>query len=106
MISLLSLRLWTKELTRERHERKLSGDGRITMTARSHQAVRVGLRRLLRDKNVEPKALMKAIELLMKVEGLMDAEIPKNKPTTAPMSKPNNNRLRELTEMTQVEKSD
>ena len=92
-------------MTRERHERKLSGDGRITMTARSHQAVRVGLRRLLRDKNVEPKALMKAIELLMKVEGLMDVEMSKNKPAIAPVSKANDKRLRELLEMTEEKKT-
>ena len=40
------------------------------MTARSHETIRVGLRRIIRDDNVSPKVRMHAIERLMYVEGL------------------------------------
>jgi hypothetical protein len=43
------------------------------MTARSHETIRVGLRRIIRDASVDPKARLEAIKLLMKVEGLMEA---------------------------------
>ena len=79
------------------------------MTARSHQAVRVGLRRLIRDKNVDPRALMKAIELLMRVEGLLDEKghvvSPKNKLAISQEGDANDKRLRELLELAEVKKT-
>jgi len=42
------------------------------MTARSHETIRVGLRRIIRDKNVDAKALFEAVKLLMRLEGLVD----------------------------------
>jgi hypothetical protein len=44
------------------------------MTTRSHETIRVGLRRVIRDPNVRVKDRLEAIKLLMHVEGLMDAE--------------------------------
>jgi len=49
------------------------------MTARSHETIRVGLRRIIRDASVSAKVRMEAIERLMSVEGLMEIEMPKNK---------------------------
>jgi hypothetical protein len=74
------------------------------MTARTHETIRVGLRRIIRDKNVDPKALMKAIELLMKVEGLMDAEMAKNQPATARNSDANEKRLQRLFDLAEEKK--
>lgn len=80
------------------------------MTARTHETIRVGLRRIIRDTSVPPKMRMDAIELLMKVEGLMDetghVASPKDKPTSARISDSNDNRLRELLEMAREEKTD
>lgn len=69
------------------------------MTSRTHETIRVGLRRLIRDPNASAKERLEAIKLLMRVEGLMDAEMPKNRPTIAPMSMANDNSLRELLEL-------
>ena len=70
------------------------------MTARSHQAIRAGLRRLIRDKSVGANVLMRAIERLMYVEGLLDENghtaTPKNKPGIRPISEANSKRIREL----------
>jgi hypothetical protein len=78
------------------------------VTARTHQAIRVGLRRLLRDKNVDPKALMKAIELLMKVEGLLDEKgrvvSPKNKHAINRMSDATDMELQRLYDLAQEKK--
>ena len=80
------------------------------MTARTHQSIRVGLRRLLRDKNVDPKVLMKAIELLMKVEGLLDEKghvvSPKNKPAITPLSEANDKKFQRLVDLAQEKKTD
>jgi hypothetical protein len=75
------------------------------MTARSHETIRVGLRRIIRDNSVSPKMRMDAIELLLKVEGLMDGEMPKNKPRIARISDTNGNRMRELLELAQDKKT-
>jgi hypothetical protein len=70
------------------------------MTARSHETIRVGLRRIIRDDNVSPKVRMDAIELLMKVEGLMDEKghvvSPRNQPGIVHVSEANAKRIREL----------
>ena len=42
------------------------------MTARTHEAVRVGLRSVIRDPRATVSVRMRAIELLMQVEGLME----------------------------------
>ena len=41
------------------------------MTTRSHETIRVGLRRIIRDPRASVSVRMRAIELLMQVEGLM-----------------------------------
>jgi hypothetical protein len=56
----------------------------------------VGLRRIIRDNNVSPKARIEAIKLLMKVEGLMEFESGKNKSVAVTPGHPMSNRLREL----------
>jgi hypothetical protein len=70
------------------------------MTARSHETIRVGLRRIIRDASVDPKARLEAIKLLMKVEGLMEAawvNAPtQHKPFLNQMSEANAKRLEEL----------
>ena len=67
------------------------------MTTRSHETIRVGLRRIIRDPGVRPNMRMDAIKMLMRVEGLMEgAGLAKNKPVIARISEANSNRLREL----------
>ena len=44
------------------------------MTTRTHETIRVGLRRVIRDPDVKVKDRLEAIKLLMHVEGLMDSE--------------------------------
>lgn len=79
------------------------------MTARSHETIRVGLRRIIRDPNVSAKVRMDAIELLMRVEGLLDEKghvvSPKNKPAIAPISEANAKRMRELLATEQEKKT-
>ena len=69
------------------------------MTARSHETIRVGLRRIIRDASVDPKARLEAIKLLMKVEGLMeDAWVnapTQNKPSVNQSSEANAQLLRD-----------
>ena len=70
------------------------------MTARTHETIRVGLLRIIRDQNVPVKAKLEAIKLLMKVEGLMEetrqSSSPKDKPEIRPISEANAKRVREL----------
>jgi hypothetical protein len=75
------------------------------MTARSHETIRVGLRRIIRDPDVSARERMRAIERLMEVEGLLDAEMPKNKPTITAMSKANDNSWRELLALAEEKKT-
>jgi len=42
------------------------------MTTRTHETIRVGLRRVIRDSDASANVRMKAIALLMQVEGLME----------------------------------
>jgi hypothetical protein len=80
------------------------------MTARSHETIRVGLRRIIRDDNVSPKVRMDAIELLMKVEGLMDEKghvvSPRNQPGIAHVSDANDKKLKGLLALAEEQKSD
>jgi hypothetical protein len=80
------------------------------MTARSHETIRVGLRRIIRDDSVSPKVRMNAIELLMRVEGLLDdkghVETPKNQPAIAHFSDANDKKLKELLTLAQEQKSE
>jgi hypothetical protein len=76
------------------------------MTARTHETIRVGLRRIIRDDNVSPKVRLDAIELLMKVEGLMDAEMAKNKPQKGPNSDANDMELQRLYDLAEGKKTD
>jgi hypothetical protein len=70
------------------------------MTARSHETIRVGLRRVIRDPGAKPNVRMRAIELLMRVEGLMEEAAhlasSKDKPAGDPLSEHNANRMKEL----------
>ena len=75
------------------------------MTARTHETIRVGLRRIIRDDSVSPKARMEAIQMLMKVEGLMDAEMAKNQPATARNSDANEKRLQRLFDLAEEKKT-
>jgi hypothetical protein len=43
------------------------------MTTRSHETIRVGLRRIIRDPNATVNERLQATKLLMRVEGLMEA---------------------------------
>lgn len=75
------------------------------MTARSHETIRVGLRRIIRDQSVPVKARLDAIKLLMKVEGLMQetrrSTPAKDTPGIRPISEANAKRMRELVAMVQ-----
>jgi len=70
------------------------------MTARSHETIRVGLRRIIRGRSVKPNVRMRAIELLMRVEGLMvgagHRASSKDKPAGYVASEVNTSELREL----------
>jgi len=79
------------------------------MTTRTHETIRVGLRRIIRDPNASISERLQATKLLMHVEGLMveasHFASPKNKPAIAPVSKATDNRLRELLEMAEEKKT-
>jgi hypothetical protein len=47
------------------------------MTARSHETIRVGLRRIIRDQSVKPNVRMDAIKLLLRVEGIGGSGAPR-----------------------------
>jgi hypothetical protein len=42
------------------------------MTTRTHETIRVGLRRIIRDPNASVNERLQATKLLMRVEGLME----------------------------------
>jgi flagellar biosynthesis component FlhA len=79
------------------------------MTSRSHETIRVGLRRIIRDQNVPVKARLDAIKLLMRVEGLMaetrQSTSAKDKPRIRPTSEANAKRIRELIAAEQEKKT-
>ena len=79
------------------------------MTTRTHETIRVGLRRIIRDASVSAKVRMHAIERLMYVEGLLDENghgaMPKNKPAIRPISEANAKRIRELIAAEQEKKT-
>jgi hypothetical protein len=79
------------------------------MTARSHETIRVGLRRIIRDDSVSPKVRMEAIQLLMRVEGLLDEKSyvvsTKNQPGINHVSDVNDKKLKELLALPRKEKS-
>jgi hypothetical protein len=79
------------------------------MTARSHETIRVGLRRIIREPNVSAKVRMQAIERLMYVEGLLDQNghisLPKNQPGIWAISDANAKRIRELVAEEEGEKT-
>lgn len=78
------------------------------MTARTHETIRVGLRRIIRDQSVSPKMRMGAIELLMRVEGLLDVsperKSRKNTPEIAHVTDANDKELRELFALAEEQK--
>jgi hypothetical protein len=76
------------------------------MTARSHETIRVGLRRIIRDQSVRPSMRMDAIKMLMRVEGLMEeAGSAKKKPAIHHMSNVNSKGLEELLKLAEQEKA-
>lgn len=79
------------------------------MTARSHETIRVGLRRIIRDQSVPVKVRMRAIETLIRVEGLVaearQSASAKDGPGIWPSSEANAKRFRELIAMEQEEKT-
>ena len=68
------------------------------MTARTHEAVRVGLRNVIRDPRATVTVRMRAIELLMQVEGLMEAPKSNGKRASVTKSEANIPNLRDLLE--------
>src|SRR5215469_15467996 len=67
------------------------------MTARSHETIRVGLRRIIRDPNASAKVRMHAIERLMYVEGLLEENgQPACGKVKQPVDKPMSKGLRDL----------
>jgi len=75
------------------------------MTSRSHETIRVGLRRIIRDQNASPKVRLEATRLLMTVEGLMETEMRKNQPESATAVRPISQKLRELIEAERAKKT-
>ena len=76
------------------------------MTSRSHETIRVGLRRIIRDPGVRPNMRMDAIKMLMRVEGLMEeAGPPKGTPSISPIGGANRSKLRELLDRMEEKKT-
>ena len=76
------------------------------MTARSHETIRVGLRRIIRDPNASAKVRMHAIERLMYVEGLLDENgQPASRREKQPVDKPMSNTLKDFLDRMNQEKS-
>jgi hypothetical protein len=80
------------------------------MTTRSHETIRLGLRRIIRDPNASISERLQATKLLMQVEGLMEQARPfastKNKPLVNQMSPANDKVLQELIELAEREKTE
>ena len=72
------------------------------MTTRTHQTLRCGLRRIIRDPQASIRTRKQAIRMLMSVEGLPTSA--KNKPLAQAKSGVNHNRLKELAEELRKEK--
>jgi hypothetical protein len=66
------------------------------MTARTHEAVRVGLRSVIRDPRAGVSVRMRAIELLLQVEGLMETPKPNGKRVSMTTSEAKTPNLRDL----------
>ena len=67
------------------------------MTTRSHETIRVGLRRVIRDPNASVNERLQATKLPMRVEGLMEAEKTKGrKRVTASPKETNSQELLDL----------
>ena len=66
------------------------------MTARSYEAIRVGLRGVIRDPRATVTVRMRAIELLLQVEGLMERPKTNGKRDSIASSQPNAQELRDL----------
>jgi len=76
------------------------------MTARSHETIRVGLRRIIRDASVSAKVRMHAIERLMYVEGLLEESgQPASRRERQPVDKPMSKGLKDLLDEMRQEQS-
>lgn len=64
------------------------------MTARTHQTLRVGLRKIIRDPRASVRTRMQAIRLLMDVEGLPTST--KNRPPFVAKNGATSKKLKEL----------
>jgi hypothetical protein len=73
------------------------------MTLRTHQTLRVGLRRIIRDQRAGVRARLRAIELLMQVEGLHGET---NSPIRINSPIANTKRLKELAAQLGTPKTD
>ena len=80
------------------------------MTTRTHETIRVGLRRIIRDPNASISERLQATKLLMQVEGMMDQARPfastKNKPLVDQISYANDKELQRLLELAEREKTE
>ena len=76
------------------------------MTTRSHETIRVGLRRIIRDPSVSAKVRMHAIDRLMYVEGLLEVNgQPASRKVKQPAEKPMSNTLKDFLDRMNQEKS-
>ena len=74
------------------------------MTTRTHQTLRVGLRRIIRDPKASIRTRLQAIRLLMDVEGLPTST--KNKPASVAKNGSNSKKLKQLLVMAREQKSE
>jgi hypothetical protein len=72
------------------------------MTTRTHQTLRVGLRKIIRDPRASIRTRLQAIRLLMDVEGLPTST--KNRPALIAKNGATSKKLRELLELAREQK--
>jgi hypothetical protein len=64
------------------------------MTTRTHQTLRIGLRKIIRDPRASIRTRLQAVRLLMDVEGLLAST--KNKPASIAKNGATSKKLKEL----------
>jgi hypothetical protein len=97
----LSNSLRRKVLTADNHEGRLGWAGGNTMTTRTHQTLRIGLRKIIRDPRASVRTRLQAIRLLIDVEGLRTST--KNMPASVKNGS-NSKKLKQLLAMTREQK--
>ena len=73
-----------------------------TVTTRTHQTLRVGLRRIIRDPRASVRTRLQAIRLLIDVEGLPTST--KNRPVSVAKNGSNSKKLKQLLAMAREQK--